>query len=85
KGADLIAMQIRTVARENNVILVQAPPLARALFHTTELEQEIPSGLYLAVAQVLAYVFQLRRDRKGNTTREHKISDLPIPDDFKFD
>ncbi len=85
KGADLIAMQIRTVARENNVILVQAPPLARALFHTTELEQEIPSGLYLAVAQVLAYVFQLRRDRKSYTTREHKMSDLPIPDDFKFD
>ncbi|MDZ7804175.1 flagellar biosynthesis protein FlhB [Thiohalophilus sp.] len=85
KGADLIAMQIRTVARENNVILVQAPPLARALFHTTELEQEIPSGLYLAVAQVLAYVFQLRRDRKGYTTREHKMNDLPIPDDFKFD
>ena len=85
KGVDLIAMQIRTIARENNVLLVEAPPLARALHHTTELDQEIPASLYLAVAQVLAYVFQLKRSKKKYGQEGHKLNDLPIPDDMQFD
>ena len=62
KGLDLIAMHIRTIAREHEVPILQAPPLARALHHTTEIDEEIPAALYLAVAQVLAYVFKLRTD-----------------------
>jgi len=60
KGQDLIAARIREIAEANNVPLFSAPPLARALFRSTRLEQEIPTGLYTAVAQVLAYVFRLR-------------------------
>ncbi|MCW9024341.1 MAG: flagellar biosynthesis protein FlhB [Gammaproteobacteria bacterium] len=88
KGVDLMAMQIRFVARENEVPILEAPPLARALHHTTELNQEIPAGLYLAVAQVLAYVFQLKRSHKQTKKDKRKhptMSDLPIPDDMQFD
>ena len=85
KGADLIAMQIRTIAREHNVPILQAPPLARALHHSTELNQEIPAGLYHAVAKVLAYVFQLKRTPNWQQKTNHKLDDLPIPDDLKVD
>ena len=86
KGVDIIAMQIRKIAREHEVPILQAPPLARALHHTTEIDEEIPAALYLAVAQVLAYIFKLRTDPRWNKyKKEHKISDLPIPDDMKFD
>ncbi len=85
KGADLIAMQIRTIARENEVPIMEAPPLARALFHTTEIDQEIPAGLYLAVAQVLAYVFQLKRRGRAKSGQTHRMKDMPIPDDMKYD
>jgi flagellar biosynthetic protein FlhB len=85
KGADLIAMQIRSIAREHDVALLQAPPLARALYHTTELEQEIPSGLYLAVAKVLAYVFQVKRKPGRDRDGTLRLDDLPIPDDMQFD
>ena len=85
KGTDLIAMQIRTVAREHNVPILEAPPLARALHHTTKLNAEIPAGLYLAVAQVLAYVFKLRTQASTYKNSHHKMDDLPIPDDMQFD
>ena len=86
KGVDIIAMQIRRVANENNVPLLEAPPLARSLYHTTELNAEIPAGLYLAVAQVLAYVFQLRKSSaKQNQYTNHKMKDLDIPDDLQYD
>lgn len=60
KGADLIALRIRDIAREAKVPVLQAPPLARALYAHTDIDQEIPARLFGAVAQVLAWVFQLR-------------------------
>ena len=86
KGADIIAMQIRMIAREHEVPILQAPPLARSLFHTTEINDEIPASLYLAVAQVLAYIFKLRTDPRWNKRKkEYKLNDLPIPEDMKYD
>ncbi|WP_420467979.1 flagellar biosynthesis protein FlhB [Panacagrimonas sp.] len=61
KGADVIASNIRELAREHRIPVVSAPPLARALYRSVELDQEIPAALFQAVAQVLSYVFQLRR------------------------
>lgn len=61
KGLDDVAMVIRELAGEHHVLIVEAPPLARALYAMTELDDEIPPSLYNAVAQVLAYVFQLRK------------------------
>ncbi|WP_137921224.1 EscU/YscU/HrcU family type III secretion system export apparatus switch protein [Hydrogenophaga sp. 2FB] len=65
KGADLLAMKIRDVAKANKVPVLQSPMLARALYAHAEIDQEIPSALYTAVAQVLAYVYQLKSAMKG--------------------
>lgn len=86
KGADLIAQQIRMVGQGNDVPLLSAPPLARAIFYNTEIGEEIPAGLYIAVAQVLAFVFQLRRYRnRGGNKPQLNTEDLPIPDEFRRD
>ena len=61
KGVDELAQQIRLVAGSHRIPMVEAPPLARALYATTQLDREIPASLYVAVAQVLAYVFQLKQ------------------------
>ena len=60
KGADLVAAKIRALAAEHRIPMVEAPSLARALYHHVELEQEIPVALYRAVAELLAYLYQLR-------------------------
>ncbi len=60
KGADLLAFKIRDIAKENKVPVLQAPPLARALYAHAEVDQEIPARLFSAVAQVLAWVYQVR-------------------------
>ncbi len=82
RGADLIALQIRRVAESHGVYVLEAPPLARALYHTTELDREIPHGLFLAVAQVLAYVYSLRQYGKANT--KPLPTEFPIPDDMRY-
>lgn len=84
KGSDHMAMKIREVAREHDIYIVPAPPLARALYYTTELEQEIPEGLFTAVAQILAYVFQLKQyRRRGGHRPKIQDYDLPIPPDMR--
>jgi flagellar biosynthetic protein FlhB len=62
KGADILAQRIRQVAEENDVPLVENPPLARALYASVELDQEIPPEHYQAVAQVIGYVMRLKGD-----------------------
>jgi len=81
KGVELIASQIRTVAVANNVPLFEAPPLARALYYSAEINQEIPAGLYLAVAQILAYLFQLKATAGGGPI-PRRPEDVPVPDEF---
>ncbi len=84
KGVDHIAMKIREIAREHNIDILPAPPLARALYHSTELEQQIPDGLFAAVAQVLAYIFQMKSyKKKGGTKPELDENTLTIPDELK--
>ena len=85
KGADLVAFKIREIAKAHDVPVLEAPPLARAVCYSTELEQEIPAGLYVAVAQVLAYVFQLQRYEKRQGKRPGPMPDLPIPDELRRD
>ena len=84
-GADLVALQIRRIAQANDVPILEAPPLARALYHSTKIDQEIPAGLYLAVAQVLAYVYQLKQYKTHGGVQPQPPEDLPIPDDLKRD
>ncbi|HEV7855755.1 MAG TPA: flagellar biosynthesis protein FlhB [Herminiimonas sp.] len=82
KGADEVAAKIREIAAENNVILLEAPPLARALYTHADLGDEIPEALYIAVAEVLAYVFQLRNFSKNGGTRPEKPTDLDVPSEL---
>ncbi|MFC7299386.1 flagellar biosynthesis protein FlhB [Herminiimonas aquatilis] len=79
KGADEVAARIRELAMENNVVMMEAPPLARALFRHAELGDEIPEALYIAVAEVLAYVFQLRAYSKNGGSRPKKPGDIDVP------
>lgn len=65
KGADLLAERIREIARENNVPIVEKPELARALYHTVELEQFVPESLFVAVAEILAMIHRLSVQRKA--------------------
>jgi flagellar biosynthetic protein FlhB len=82
-GLDLIAGQIRKVAAANDVAIVEAPALARSLYFNSEIGQEIPAGLYVAVAQLLAYVYQLRAV-SGQQPPEFPET-LPIPDELQHD
>jgi flagellar biosynthetic protein FlhB len=67
KGADLIADRIREIARENDVPIVENPPLARALYGGVEIDHEIPPEHYRAVAEVINYVFRLKGKIKART------------------
>ncbi|WP_417251135.1 flagellar biosynthesis protein FlhB [Castellaniella sp.] len=82
KGAGLIAAQIRQLAQENNVTLLEAPPLARALYHHVDLDREIPAALYAAVAEVLAWVYQVRTWQHGSGTLPEAPQSLPVPPDL---
>jgi flagellar biosynthetic protein FlhB len=80
KGADEVAARIREIAQENGVPLLEAPPLARALYAHAEIESEIPAALYNAVALVLAWVYQLRAALPGRSPEEPRH--LPVPEDL---
>ncbi|MCP3665119.1 MAG: flagellar biosynthesis protein FlhB [Gammaproteobacteria bacterium] len=83
KGADLIAANIRRVGAENSVPVIESPMLARAIYSHTELEEMIPAGLYLAVAKLLAYVFQLQAYQEGNGALPDELDELPVPEDLQ--
>ena len=85
KGADLVAAQIREIAKTNGVPLLSSPALARSIYYTTELEEEIPSGLYMAVAKVLAYIYELRGQPGTDFSKTITLEDVPIPDDLRRD
>lgn len=82
KGVNLVAARIRELAAEHNVPLLEAPPLARALYHNVELEREIPGSLYSAVAEVLAWVYQLKRFRSEGGAFPAVPVDLGVPADL---
>ncbi len=82
KGADHMALKIREIANEYEVPILAAPALARAIYFNTELEEEIPEGLYVAVAQVLAHVYQMRR-LAGDIPE--MAEEPPIPDELQHD
>ena len=83
KGVDLVALQIRNVAQAHDVPVLEAPPLSRAIYHNVEIGHEIPAGLYVAVAQVLAYIFQLKNGEIDESMKPD-LSHLPIPPEFSY-
>ncbi|WP_305074305.1 flagellar biosynthesis protein FlhB [Propionivibrio sp.] len=82
KGMGEIALKIRTIGAESGVPLLEAPPLARSLYRHAELDQEIPSALYAAVAEVLAYIYQLARWREQGGNYPVPPRQIPVPQDM---
>lgn len=80
KGTDLVALRIRALAKENNIPILEAPPLTRALYRHTKLGEEIPGALYAAVAEVLAWAYQLHRHSSEGGTLPRAPQDLPVPE-----
>ncbi|GHF80685.1 flagellar biosynthesis protein FlhB [Thalassotalea marina] len=85
KGIDEMAIHIRTIAKEHGVEIIASPSLARSLYYTSEVDEEIPEELFAAVAQVLAFIYQLNEFKKGKGGRPVPLAKkLPIPDDFRY-
>lgn len=85
KGTDELAFHIRKIATAHNVPLVESPMLARSIYHTTEVQHPIPEQLFMAVAQVLAYVYQLKKFKAGKGHRPKALrKNLPIPPDMQY-
>ncbi len=86
KGVDEVAEKIKEIAREYKIPVMQLPPLARSLYYTTDLDREIPRGLFQAVAQVLAWVMGTKAYNEGKAQNRPRDldKDLPIPDELKF-
>lgn len=84
KGVDALAMHIRTIATAHDVPLIPSPMLARAIYYSTEADNEIPQKLFMAVAQVLAYVYQLKAFKNGKGKRPNPLKrNLPIPPEYR--
>jgi flagellar biosynthetic protein FlhB len=83
KGVDLIAEMVKKVAKANNIPFVSAPPLARALYYHVELDEEIPAGLYVAVARVLAYIYELNLYHAGQGNEPTQPREFNIPKELE--
>ena len=84
KGADQMALHIRTIGKENDVPIIESPMLARSLYHVAEVGDEVPEQLFVAVAQVLAYVYQLSQFKKRKGRRPTALAkNLPIPPELR--
>ena len=82
KGGDLVALQIRNVAKTHEIPMLEIPPLSRAIYYAVEIGDEIPAGLYVAIAQILAYVFQLKNGEVSESDKPD-LSNLPIPPELR--
>ena len=80
RGVDEMALYIRKMAQANALEVIELPPLARAIYYSTQVNQQIPAPLYTAVAHVLTYILQLKAWRQGRRSKPQLASNLPIPD-----
>ena len=84
KGVDQMAFYIRQIADAHKVPIIESPALARSIYYTTEIDSPIPEQLFAAVAQVLAYVYQLKMYKRGRGSKPKALAkDLPIPEGFR--
>ena|SRR5690554_74774 len=82
KGSDHLAAKIREIADHYQIPVLQLPPLTRAIYYSTEIGEEIPQALYMAVAQVLAYVFQMKQHKAGKAKKPSKVTQVEVPPDL---
>lgn len=85
KGVDFMALKIREVGREYQVPVMQSPQLCRAVYHTTEIGENVPEELFIAIAKILAYIYQLEQYRKGKSGRPKPLpAEIPVPKGFIY-
>ena len=77
-----MAFRIREIADHHDVPIVAMPPLARAVYYSTEAGEEIPAALYIAVAQVLAYIYQMEQYKRGQIGSEPVLGDIEVPEEY---
>ncbi len=85
KGIDHRAMQIRKLAGEHKIVMVESPPLARSIYYTTDLDREIPTGLYQAVARILAWLHGVKMYQAGKAKHPGQVPPVDIPADLRHD
>ena len=83
KGVDLMAFKIREIAQAHDIPMVAVPVLARAIYHNAEWGDEVPESLYMATAQVLAYIYQLEQYRRGQTTTVPHMGSIDVPESMQ--
>lgn len=83
KGNDFIALKIREIGNFYDIPVIQSPALARAVYKHTDIGEEIPEGLFKVIAQLLAYVYQLRKARTGEKPPE-RMPDLDVPEEYQW-
>lgn len=84
KGEDHMALQMRSLAQSLGVEVLEIPSLARSIYHTTRVNQQIPPGLYVIMAQILRNVLQLKAFRQGKGDQPAPLSSIEIPDSLKY-
>ena len=84
KGVDYMALQIKKLGKQHGIPIYEAPELARAIYYTGKVNYYIPQELYMALALVLSYLFQLKAYQAGQGAKPEPISDLRIPEDYQY-
>jgi len=84
KGNDFVALKIREIAVFHEIPVVQSPALARSIYHYTEIGEEIPTGLFQSVAQILAYVYQLKQARSFGAKPPESMPIVDVPEEYHW-
>ncbi|MEZ9594383.1 flagellar biosynthesis protein FlhB [Shewanella sp. 10N.261.52.F9] len=85
KGTDELALYMRDIAKRHDIEVIELPPLTRAIYYSTQIEQQIPAGLFVAIAHVLTYVMQLRAARQGMQAKPEPLPHFFIPKNLQHD
>jgi flagellar biosynthetic protein FlhB len=85
KGNDFVALKIREIGAFHNIPVIQSPVLARSIYHHTDIGEEIPTGLFQSVAQILAYVYQLKQSRMFGAKAPDGVPNVDVPQEFHWD
>ncbi|MGS0691962.1 flagellar biosynthesis protein FlhB [Shewanella sp. 0m-4] len=85
KGTDELALYMRDIAKRSGVEVIELPPLTRAIYYSTQIEQQIPAGLFVAIAHILSYVMQLRAARQGKQAKPEPLPHFYIPKNLQHD
>jgi len=78
----VLAFRIREIAAQHDVMILEVPSLARAVYYNAEIGEEVPAGLYVAVAQVLAYIYQLKQHQRGAGSAPRPLGEVNVPPEY---